>query len=409
MKTNPFYDPYRVLMKIYSEGAHLKIALANTDLEELNRTRTVKTVYGVLEHDGYLELCIKTFADKRPKQAARVLLKIALYWLVFLEKPRYMVTDTAVDLAKRLGKSGMAGFLNAFLRRFEPGSVLFPQGDEGLSWKYNYPLFAVKKLKEQYGPRAEKIMSAKSGGVSVRFVRGEESYLHRPHTQTPFAHVYLFPNFTRDEGFFAGNYTFQSVGSAAICSVVEPCETLLDACAAPGGKSVLLAEKCAHVTASELHEHRVSLIESYVSRMGVKNVDVLQADSALFRPEWEEKFDGVLCDVPCSGLGTVAENPDLPLRKTQADFEALFAVQSGILANCARYVRAGGALYYATCSMLREENDGVVGPFLRAHSEFTAEETDCPLSHERTQFGLQFLPDTAFGAGFYVAKMRKRA
>ncbi len=409
MKTNPFYDPYRVLLKVYSEGAHLKLALAQTDLEELNRARTVKTVYGVLENDGYLSLCIRTFAPKSPKLAARVLLKIALFQMIFLGKPRYMVTDTAVDLCKRLGKGGMAGFLNAFLRGFDGAKVVLPEGDEGLSVRYNFPLFAVKKLRRQYGERAERIMAAKSRGVSVRFVRGEEAYLARPHEETPFPHLYLFGHFARDEGFDRGDYTFQSVGSVAICSVVEPCETFLDACAAPGGKSVLLSGRCAHITACELHEHRVALIRSYCERMGVENVAPMCADSAQFRPEWEGAFDGVLCDVPCSGFGTVAENPDLPLNKTEADFGGLRSVQSAILSNCARYVKAGGALYYSTCSVLEEENDGVVGPFLAEHGGFSAEAAECPLPHEKTAYGLQFLPDEAFGAGFYVAKLRRTA
>lgn len=405
--TNPFYDPYRVLTKIYAEGAHLKIALAETEIEELNRSRTVKTVYGVLEHDFYLSLCIRTFAPKNPKQSMRTLLKIALYWLIFLEKPKYMVTDTVVELAKKMGKSGSAGFLNAFLRAFDKEKVTLPAGDEGLSVKYNYPLFVVKRIKARYGTRAEAILSAKSGGVSVRFVRGAERYLHLPHTETPFSNVYLFPNFSRDENFFAGDYTFQSVGSIAICGAVEPCEYLLDACAAPGGKSVLLSEKCKNVTACELHPHRVSLINSYCERMKAENVTAIACDSSVFRPEWEEKFDGVLCDVPCSGFGTVCENPDIVLSKREEDLKGLRAVQEAILKNCARYVKAGGRLYYSTCSILDEENDGVVSAFLSAHGEFERFEIDSPLPHERTEFGLQFLPDTAFGAGFYVCAMRK--
>lgn len=407
MKTNPFYDPYRVLTKVYADGAHLKIALSETDLEEINRSRTVKTVYGVLENDGYLSLCIKTFAPKSPKQAARILLKIALYQLIFLEKPRYMVTDTAVDLCKRLGKGGMAGFLNAFLRTFDQGKVVLPQGDEGLSIKSNFPLFAVRKVKAQYGERTEQILTAKSRGVTVRFVRGEEKYLTRPHLKTPFEKTYIFQNFTRDEGFFAGDYTFQSVGSIAICHAVEPCEEFLDACAAPGGKSVLLAGKCRQVTACELHAHRVELIKSYCSRMGAENVTPMQADSREFRPEWEGKFDGVLCDVPCSGLGTAAENPDLPLRKTEEEFKELQQTQFEILETCARYVKKGGAIYYSTCSILREENDAIVEQFLKSNSEFTCEQIDSPLAHEKAAHGLQFLPDEAFGAGFYVSKLRR--
>lgn len=406
--TNPFYDPYKVLTRVYAEGAHLKIALAEAGIEELNRARTVKTVYGVLENDGYLSECIRTFAPKNPKQSARILLKISLYWLIFLQKPRYMVTDTAVDLCKKLGKGGMAGFVNAFLRKFNADKVALPEGDEGLSLKYNFPLFAVRKIKAQYGERAEQIMGAKSRGVTVRFVKNEENYLTRPHEKTPFGHVYIFPNFSRDEGFYAGDYTFQSLGSIAICSVVEPCEKLLDACAAPGGKSVLLSSRCKEITACELHAHRVSLIGAYCSRMGVSNVKAVQADSSAFDFAWEQAFDGVLCDVPCSGLGTVAENPDLPLRKTEGSLEELKKIQFSILENCSHYVKAGGQLCYSTCSLLEEENDGVVGAFLAAHSEFESVHAECVLPHCKTKYGLQFLPDTAYGAGFYVAKMRRK-
>lgn len=406
--TNPFYDPYRILTRVYAEGAHLKIALAEEPIEEINRARTVKTVYGVLENDGYLSHCIRTFAPKNPKQSARILLKISLYWLAVLKKPRYMVTDTAVDLCKKLGKGGMAGFINAFLRAFDEQKVVVPAGLDGLCMRSNFPRFAAERLSAEYGERAERIMLAVSGGVGVRFVRGEENYLSRPHTQTPFPHLYLFEHFSRDEKFDAGDYTFQSVGSVAICDTVEPCNRFMDACAAPGGKSVLLSSKCREIVACELHEHRKKLIESYAGRMGADNVTAVQCDSSVFRAEWEEGFDGVLCDVPCSGLGTVAENPDLPLRKTEEDFIKLPAVQESILGNCARYVKKGGKLYYSTCSVMREENDGVVGAFLKAHPSFEAEEISSPLAHEKTAYGLQFLPDTAFGAGFYVAKLRKK-
>ena len=407
--TNPFYDPYRVLLKVYGEGARLKLALSGTDLEELNRARTVRTVYGVLEHEQYLARCISAFTEKTPKQSVRVLLKIALYNLIYLEKPRYYVADTAVELVKKLGKGGMAGFVNAFLRQFDEKKVSLPEGEEGLAVRSNYPLFAVRRIMKEYGARAESILFAKSRGVTVRFVRGEEKYLARPHEETPFAHVFIFPHFVRDEGFERGDYTFQSVGSVAICSVVEGCEELLDACAAPGGKSVLLSQKCARVTALELHEHRTALIQSYCARMGAANVRAETGDSSLFRPEWENKFDGVLCDVPCSGLGTLAENPDLALNKKEEDLKGLNAAQSAILSNCARYVKAGGHLYYSTCSLLQEENDEIAGAFLKSHPQFEVCAADCPLPHERTNYGLQFLPDTAYGAGFYVAKLRRKA
>ncbi|MGN1234670.1 MAG: transcription antitermination factor NusB [Christensenellaceae bacterium] len=406
---NPIYDPYQILMKVYGEGAHLKQAMAETLIDESNRLKTVKIVYGVLEEDGYLTQCIRAFADKSPKLPVRVILKISLYMILKMGKTRYMVTDNAVALCKKLGKGGAAGFVNAFLRGFDEGKVTFPDGDEGLALRYGYPRFLVDKLRKQYGGRTEAILSARSHGVSVRFEEGEEEYLSRPHEDTPFAHTFLFKNFTRDENFFEGKYTFQSVGSIAIADVVAPVPegTLLDACAAPGGKSVLLAKKFKEVTSFELYEHRVKLIDEYAARMRVKNVRATQKDSSVADPVLFASFDAVLCDVPCSGVGTVSENPDLKLRKTQEDLAALTGTQTAILSASANYVKRGGRLYYSTCSLLREENDDRVEAFLKGGG-WTVVPIDSPLAHERTAYGLQFLPDEAFGAGFYVAALERK-
>ncbi|MBO5525378.1 MAG: hypothetical protein J5993_01375 [Clostridia bacterium] len=400
--TNPIYDPYQVLLPVYADGTHLKQALL-APIEEANRAKTVKVVYGVLEQDGYLSHCIRTFAPKAPKLPVRVILKIALYLTLFMGKQTYMVTDQAVSLCKKLGKGGVSGFVNSFLRNFDESKVVLPEGDEGLSVKYGYPLFLIKKLKAQYGDRTESILSARSQGVTVRFVRGEEEYLAKEHIDTPFEKTYIFRNFARDERFDEGDYTFQSVGSIAIANIVPPCETMLDACAAPGGKSVLLASKCKNVTSFELYEHRLALIRSYAERMGVK-LNALRQDSSVFDPNYRNKFDGILCDVPCSGVGTIAENPDLKLRKTEEQLRELRAVQLGILSNVVNYLKEGGTIVYSTCSVLREENDDIIEAFLKEHN-FHAEKIDSPLAHEKTKYGLQFLPDTAYGAGFYVCRL----
>ena len=410
MLTNPIYDPYQILTKVYSEGAHLKQAIADTYIEELNRARTVKIVYGVLEKDGYFDFCIKCYAEKSPKLAVRTILKISLYMLLFMDKKRYAVTDLAVGLCKKLGKSGMSGFINAFLRRFDESFVqekLKSRADKE-SILYSYPDFAYRMLKEEYGERAKDIALAKSGGVSVRFEKNSEQYLQKEHQKTPFDGVYLFPHFVRDEGFDNGDYTFQSVGSIAICSVVEPCEKLLDACAAPGGKSVLLAKKCGEVTSFELHGHRVELIKAYKARMGVQNVQALQKDSSVFDSNYQEKFDAVLCDVPCSGFGTVSENPDIKLFKKESDFCEIGKAQRAILAACSQYVKKGGKLYYSTCSLFQRENDEVVGAFLKANPDFEVADLSCPLPFDKKRYGLQFLPDTAFGAGFYVSGLKRK-
>lgn len=405
--TNPLCDPFLVLSKVYQGGKYLKQAISETPIEEINKPRTVKICYGVLEKDIYLGYILDANVKKQPKSAVKLILKIALYMLEFMYKRDYMVVDCAVGLTKKLGKEGAAGFVNAFLRSYKT-PPLPENADERISIATSTPLWLVKKLRRSYKSEASEILSAPSMGICVRFERDGEKYLGIPHADTPFDGVRIFKNFTRDEGFFNGSYTFQSVGSVAICSVISPCERFLDACAAPGGKAALLSKKCKEITACELHPHRVELINSYAARMGVKNVTAVQADSSRFNPEYENAFDGVLCDVPCSGTGVINENPDIKLFRKEEDVAELTEIQLEILCNCSRYVKDGGRLYYSTCSCLPEENDSVVYRFSESHPEFSLEIPTSPLAHRKTKFGLQFLPHVSLGAGFFVTAFNKK-
>lgn len=405
--TNPVTDPYLILVKVYSGGKFLKQAIAETPVEPLNKARTVKICYGVLEKDVYLNYVIAANTLTTPKTSVKVVLKIALYMLEFMDKHDYMVVDSAVQLIKKLGKGGAAGFVNAFLRSYKI-PPLPDRADEALSVKCSVPLWLAKKVRRSYKGEAEDILSARSQGLCVRFERGEEKYLEKPHIQTPFKGAYIFKNFVRDEGFFTGDYTFQSVGSIAICSAISPVERLLDACAAPGGKSVLLSKKCGYITACELHPHRVALIEEYAKRMGAENVTARQADSTRFIPEYEGAFDAVLCDAPCSGTGVINENPDILLNRREEDIASLCKIQADILDNCSRYVKKGGKLYYSTCSVLPEENDSTVYNFLQKHPEYALDIPSSPLGHRLTPFGLQFLPHVSLGAGFFITSFIKQ-
>lgn len=405
--TNPLCDPYLILVKVYSGGKYLKQAISDTPIEPLNRARTVKIAYGVLDKDVYLNYIIGQNTKSAPKAAVKLILKIALYMLEFMGKHDYMVVDSAVELTKKLGKGGAAGFVNGFLRSYKA-----PETDDnsanGLAIKWSTPVWLVKKLKRSYKAEAEKIATFQPLGQCVRFVRGADKYLSADHIKTPFEGVYIFPNFVRDEGFFSGDYTFQSVGSVAISAAISPCERLLDACAAPGGKSVALSEKCKEVVSCELHEHRTGLIREYAERMGADNITAVTCDSSVFNPQFESAFDAVLCDVPCSGTGVIAENPDIKLNRKEEDIAALNKIQTAILQTCARYVKSGGTLYYSTCSVLPEENDSVAVGFLNGHPDFSLAVPSSPLAHKTTPYGLQFLPHLSLGAGFYLTAFVKK-
>ena len=133
----------------------------------------------------------------------------------------------------------------------------------------------------------------------------------------------------------------------------------------------------------------------------------MQADSSQFKPEFENAFDAVLCDVPCSGTGVINENPDIKLFRKEEDIAELNKIQFAILENCSRYVKSGGKLFYSTCSVLPEENDSVVYSFLQNHKEYSLDIPDSPLAHRKTKFGLQFLPHISLGAGFFVTSFNK--
>lgn len=411
---NVFYDSYRILFSVYSEGAFLKQAMTETFIEEKNRAHTTKICYGVTERDIEFEYVLSKLCEKRPKQVIRIILKIAMYSLKYLKTAPYAVVDTAVELTKKLGKGGMAGFVNAFLRKYIKNPVEEPtELFEKLSVRYSYPIFAVKRLCADYGTdRAESIMSGSSEMTCVRFLNDTdgEKYLSErrwKYEKTPFHNAFFVNGFKRDADYDRGIYTFQSIGSVAICDMVEPDGDLLDACAAPGGKSVNLADKFKTVTAFELHEHRTNLIREYAKRMHKDNITAINKDSSVFDPEYADKFDAVLCDVPCSGYGVVKDNPDIKLRRTEEDVKNISETQSKILKICSSYVKRGGYLYYSTCSVFKSENEEICLDFLKDNPDFRLCEPTTLLPHKKMNAGISFLPDVSFGAGFYFCKFKR--
>lgn len=412
---NVFYDSYRILTSVYSDGAYLKRAMADIFIEEKNRPHTTKICYGVLDKDIELEYSINYLCDKRPKQAIRTILKIAFYSIKYLETAPYAVVDTAVELVKKLGKGGTSGFVNAILRKYIKTEIPLPTDEtERLSVKYSLPIFAVKRLLRDYGKeKAEALFETQSERTAVRFnVNSDgEKYLEDRRwnfEKTPFSNTFFVKGFKRNEDFDKGVYTFQSIGSVAICDLIGGGEKLFDACAAPGGKSVNLADKFASVVSQELHPHRVELIKEYAERMGKNNVFAVSGDSSVFNPEYEGKFDAVLCDVPCSGYGVTGDNPDIKLRRTDDDVKSLVNTQRKILETCSKYVKDGGSLYYSTCSIFKAENEENCIDFLKKHSEFAEEKTNSPLCHKQMKVGSSFFPNISYGAGFYICKFKKQ-
>lgn len=405
-----FYDCYRILSEVYKNGAYLKQAVNDVQIEELNRAKTTKICYGVLDKNVELDYVISSLCNKKPKSSIVILLKIAIYSIKYLEKKPYAVIDATVELSKKIGKGANAGFINAVLRKFVNTTITLPDSDiERLSVKYSYPVFAVRLLLDTYKDLAEDVMAYDEEFTYVRFKKDfdGESYLQNKnytYTTTPFKNLFSVPKMKMDEDFYKGIYTFQSIGSVAICDQINGGGDVLDACAAPGGKSCLIAERAKSVTSCEIHEHRAKLITSYLTRMNLSNVKVICCDSSENNPDFNGKFDVVLCDVPCSGYGTVKNNPDIKLK--QVDFNDLTDLQLKIARNCLNYVKKGGYLVYSTCSVFREENDAVIEKLI--DDSVSVDKCFSPLPNIRTEYGLQFLPNISSGAGFYVCRLLKK-
>ncbi len=410
---NYFYDCYTILHKVYSEKAFIKQAINGTFIEEKNRALTTKTCYGVLDKDVELSYYMDFLAPKTPKLAIRVVLKIAMYAIKYLEKKPYAVTKNAVELIKKMGKGGASGFVNAYLRKFISTDIPLPNAiDEKLSIKYSYPLFAVRELLKKYQvDKVESIISKENKNTCLCFynVDGGE-YLKNlgvEFDKTPFDNIYLAKNFVRNADYDKGLYTYQALGSVAICEVVEPCDNLLDCCAAPGGKSIRLSYKCKNVTSWDIHPHRVSLIEEYKTRMGRENIFPQERNSKVYDEQFSKKFDAVICDAPCSGLGVLNDNPDIKLNRTAENVLELNKEQIEILKTVSKYVKIGGYLYYSTCSILDKENIDIVNKFISDTNDFEIVEIESKLDHENICGTNLFLPDISGGLGFYVAKLKR--
>ena len=410
-----YYDCYNVLTKVYSKGTFIKQAFLETRIEELNRSAVTKICYGVLDKDIELNFILEKFCKKSPKLAIKILLKIGIYSIKHLNTPPHLVTDTLVELCKKLGKTGVSGFLNAVLRSFVRNGVELPKDDSinSLSISYSCPKFIVEKLVKSYGLKATKdFLSYDEEKTYVRFNKNANGLKYLTEngytfTQTPFENLFEVKNFKLNDDFYSGLYTFQSIGSVAICSMASGGETAIDVCSAPGGKAVLLADSYNKVTACDIHEHRVGLIKSYAERMGKGNVTAILQDGTLLNSEFLNKFDLVLCDVPCSGSGVMKDNPDIKLNRSLDSITEITKTQKSILSNAKNYVKVGGELIYSTCSILPEENDKIVENFLSTNNDFEAMEVSSKLNGLKTKYGVQFMPNISSGAGFYCAKLKR--
>lgn len=432
----------RVLREVTENGAYAALsldrALKQVKLSEQDTRLVSRLVYDTLDHISYLDHALKqVMAREDTDIRLRNILRLGACQLLLEDRiPESAATNTAVQLCADIGIEGLKGVCNGILRSLirKKGELEWPdpdaEPDEAMHIRYSVPIWLVKRLRQDYGADAERVMAyrERTPGVTLRpnltqlddeaFGKLiDEKGWEKKKSDVPYAwRVTGAANPALDPDFGRGLYSIESEGSILACIALEPGrgQRILDACAAPGGKAGLIAEMMSgtgRVQAWDVHEHRVGLISAQAKRLGLENIRPMVRDATKYREDMLETMDAVLLDAPCTGLGVIAEKPDIRLRVTEEGTAELVEIQSRLLDTVCRYVRPGGLFVYSTCSVLRDENERQIERFLKAHPEFEI----CPMPDtvpERLRryekMGLQILPHRDGMAGFYICRMRRK-
>ncbi len=417
-----FLKSFETLRQVYGNKAFSGIALNKTLAFCKNQDKALitKIVYGVLDNDIKLNYIISKYVRKLPKGDTLIYLKIGTYCLIELSIPSYAVVNDVAELSKLSGDKYTVGFVNATLKNIAQTVRNFNSYPEDkaeyLSVKYSYPLWSVNKLIKDYGfDTACNILSFVPGNrQSARFVNpvdclGVQQKFGVQAQITPFSDAFYIVGSLCGQ---SDEYAVQSLSSMAIariCSSKLGNGNFLDCCSAPGGKAVYVKQLCPNstVTACDIHQHRVQLIDGYASRMNVQ-IETVCNDMTEYIAEWNKQFDVVLCDVPCSGFGALDNHPDIKLFRENKDISELMKLQYAILSTCSNYVKIGGYLVYSTCTVFDNENGQNIRKFLKEHSDFTYDRIELkefPNADGKPYY--QFLPHIDGIQGFYVAVLKR--
>ncbi len=378
--------------------------LKRTVLSPRDRAFYTALLYGVTERRVTLDYQIGALTSSQVSKLdmkVRILLEMGLYQILYMDSvPNHAAVGETVAVAKKLVNPGALGLINAVLRAactelFSDGKPCLRLPDKNkdeasyLSVLHGFPRRLCRLWLRAYGSeKAADIMEAlnRTPKLSIRVNTlkiSRDLYLEKlkengfdaePSRLCDDGILLANGAVTSLPGYTEGLFFVQDDASRIAVSALgaRPGENILDCCACPGGKSFAMALDMGNfgsITSADIHENKLSLISSGAARLRIDIITPMQADASAFHPEFEEKFDRVLCDVPCSGFGTIAKKPDLRFKDLDA-VSSLPELQYSIISNCARYVKSGGYLMYSTCTLNPAENEENAKRFLASHTEF---------------------------------------
>lgn len=435
----------KALLTIQEQGGYSNIVLDeclnSTALSATERSLASRLLYGVTERRLTLDYLLNQTSSTPVKMMdpiIREILRVGSYQLVYMDKiPAFAAINEAVEQTRRFGKYRLSGFVNGVLRQIERGygKLLsdLPSTDKGMEIRHSLPRAWIRAWRSSYGEavlegllahlneappsyiRVNTLVTSteefcrvlEQNGVSYVAVAGLPEAL----CVSPASALHNLPEEMDN------HYYFQDLASQWCCKALDaqPGERVADLCAAPGGKTMTVAQimnNTGTIVCGDIHQHKCRALCDRVKRYGFTMISVCQWDaSAINSPALVESFDRVLCDVPCSGMGVIRRKPEIRYKQPE-QFADLPALQLQILEQGAELVRPGGVLQYSTCTLRPEENQEVTAAFLTAHPEFSPRllplescfaAGGLPVSHEITLF-----PHLHSSDGFYVAGFVKK-
>lgn len=368
---------WKALDEVVNKEVYSNLYLRNHLHEVSERDRALATIifYGTIQNYRYCRACWSKFVKNKVNDKMDVLLTMSTYQLLFLDKvPSYAIVNDAVNIAKKINVK-YAGLTNAVLHKVKHIET------KDVALKYSLPDWLYKMWVSQYGQEQALIMAKASVNILPLYVRRNVLKTEvEDFSSSEFIcvkdplYIYTQNDYFHHPYYQKGYMSAQDEGSFEIAKFVDPKENerILDCCAAPGTKTMAMAEMMynkGHIDSFDLHAHRKDLIESDAKRLGIDIVHAGVQNATKFKSS--VLYDRILCDVPCSGYGVLSRKPDIKLRMLPEDMDTLIPLQYAILNNVCQYVKKGGIIVYSTCTMNKKENEKQIERFLKEHDMFS--------------------------------------
>lgn len=427
-----------ILMEVTKEGSYSHLVIRSVldkyqYLEKKERAFITRVSEGTIQYMIELDYIINRFSKvkvNKMKPVIRNILRMSVYQLKYMDSvPDSAVCNEAVKLAKRKGFGSLSGFVNGVLRNISRNlsTITYPDGQKDqiqyLSVRYSMPEWIVRQWINDYGmeqtvsvlqaflqetpvtirtnllkitPEALEKRLKEEGVTAEKMVCADMPELNYAFMISGFDHLNALASFRE------GLFYVQDVSSMMVAETVAPKKDsyIIDVCAAPGGKSVHLAEKLGGtgmVEARDLTEYKTDLIRQNIARHQLSNMRAVQMDATVLDEASIGKADVVIADLPCSGLGVMRRKTDIKYKMTLQTEQELVSLQRNMLETVCQYVKAGGTLLYSTCTMDKMENEDNVTWFLKQHPQFELVKMQ------------QIFPQKTYGDGFFLAKLQKKA